>query len=516
MSVKPHNWIYLILFFITLSACYLPALTGHYIHHDDVFFWERSPQTYSPHAMFQTLLALGRYLSAYMATALGWIVVTVKDLNSVRWLSLLQIVLSAWFMFLCLCRHVDGRVKAFLVCFLIFVLPPFQVLVGYAQCAPLSSAVLFATISICLADQISIERALVKRIVCKRTLLAILLLMASYATYASAATFYWAVAAFIVLLNQRASYQALRHRVMNVCVVGMAALLGYVLVLNVTKTYFQKYTHGIYSPYMFTTDYMGKLKWFVAEPLVNTLNLWNIYPNLFVAFFALSVILGAWIYCFALEGDREEGGNENFVVRRSFFMAMVLGFIMVQSFLPNLVSVPNVAFYRVCVGLTSFMAFLFVWAMVQWVSIFPSSLRDKIYVGLLFLLCLYGGISAYGNLLNYIVRPNQAELEYVKEIVRGIDLTKYDQIHVLRPDEKAMKKRYDEFGHLTFGSPAQTRLFMDAVIRENQKDGIVDTDRFVFSVNAKHPDQSFEESTLVIDMTKVFNPKGEFSYLFMK
>jgi len=515
LSSKNH-WQYFFIIVLSLFICYLPALVGSYVHHDDVYFWLRDNQSFSQHPMSHLMFAMGRFLGAYLVTAQGFLVTKVVDLNLIRLLSILQISLSAWIIFLFLSKQNESKLKAYLICMLIFTLPPFQIMAAYAAIAFLSTSILLSTLAAYLTLQTPIDSSLTKRLLNKQLLLSILLLISSYSIYSSTAPFYWI---FVILslfaLPKDKSYAEIKQSMWNLFYVGLSATAGYALILKLSKGLLLKATRGMHNPYVMTTDYYQKILWFFKEPLVNALNFWNIHPNnsltLLSLFFILCPLLA--VLFFAGKKDKgEEGGR--LLVRPPMFKFFIICLTLILSFLPNLINIGYVAYYRCLAGLMSCIVILFIWSLQKWLQLLPSSTRDKIFIPCLILICLYGGFKAFTNISNFIVRPNHFELEITKNILDRSDLNKFKKIHILHPELNNLRQRYDEFGNFTTQYLNNTKLFIKCALREIKREGGLDLEKLRYAISPPLDNYFFKSSTLVIDLTKTLNPNGPFDYLF--
>ena len=102
----------------------------------------------------------------------------------------------------------------------------------------------------------------------------------SFLTYQTSGMFYWVMAAFCLFSKDRLNPVSLRHRMIDFFGIGISTMLFYAVILKVfCQPHYSRYLTGLYDPYAWTTDYWGKLVWFIHVPLYNAVNLWNILPS---------------------------------------------------------------------------------------------------------------------------------------------------------------------------------------------------------------------------------------------
>jgi hypothetical protein len=198
---------------------------------------------------------------------------------------------------------------------------------------------------------------------------------------------------------------------------------------------------------------LAKALWFIHEPLVNALNLWNLVPkisiSLFITVFTLSGLL------LFLPGKLLERGGK-------FLLALAL---VPLSYLPNLLVQEDGATYRTQVGLTSLLALYASFALLGWLSfalkanILQDALRKRqwsprrlqLRLAATFLIggVLLGSVLAANNVTTYFVVPQAKELSIMASQLNSAALAQATSIYIIgctADDSLAPVVRYDEFG----------------------------------------------------------------------
>jgi hypothetical protein len=158
------------------------------------------------------------------------------------------------------------------------------------------------------------------------------------------------------------------------------------------------------------------------------------------------MVFGGAVYLFKIVSDRRVSPRiflKNLGANVFFILSLVL-----LSFLPNLLAPGYAAFYRCSLALTPMIFLIFLWALLQLITLFPRAVRRHVVMLFLAGLMGYGVFQAYDNILQYRIIPSQNELAYIKKQLRRQDLYQFQRVHLIRPDPKMYEafRRYDEFG----------------------------------------------------------------------
>jgi len=358
-----------------------------------------------------------------------------------------------------------------------------------------------------------------------------ILFVAALSTYQPGAMFYWSVFGFWILFSKQLSW---RENIVKMGVLFSSTFLGfgiYAGILQLTKKYFLQFNLFSYNPYVFSTNYLAKIQWFFTEPIVNILNLWNIFPKIFyTVFLLLFLVLGCVIAAWRLTGDVKKIFSKETILRACVFIVLVF-----LSSLPNLVTTSDMSLYRCYMALSALVIFLFAW--VLWHMTLPF--REKnVFSILLVLLSVFGMTQAYQTILQYRVVPSRQETAFFLDAVKNKNLNDYQRVYVVLPDEQVFKNRGDEYGNLTtFYSHDIIGMFTCAIKELSQKalvvymmlidektNQVMYVFREVRNKNNKYAyrvviesglqqktEADFSEPTLVIDMTR-FQLKPESLY----
>ena len=514
MTILKKNTLLFICLLITLCITYWPALVMPYVYHDEFRFWERIPGSLAVHSLYYYLFAFGRFLGATILTIVGWLVNNVTDLNMIRFITLMQLGLCGLFLMVWWHKYFVNPINSFLATIIILTLPPFQSIAMYAPNCIIATAILLSLWAAVRTSQISLTEPWERRIISPSAILSILFLFFALSIYASAATFYWIIVAIVILSNQAESQNNFKNQLINFFSIGTIALVIYALILKLFKSIVIPHTFGMYNPYVLTTDVLGRLKWFMREPLVNALNLWNIFPKTSYAIIAFIFILSGGLISIrdVIKHYRNGKKGENFV--RRFLNLFLFLLLLILSFLPNLLASGEAPFYRCSTALTSIILLTLLWAIQQWLSVFPKPSQPFILTFILFIGFIYGVLQAQKTVLYDRVIPSSIEFNYIKHIFKKTDLNQYKQIYFIRPQLFNLKYRYDEFAAPSTHFPQDSVGITLCVARELGKENQVYSNRMKITSATYPPTESdLKESTLIIDMTKLFNSSRILQYL---
>lgn len=472
-----------IFFFLALS--HRAALLGYYVLHDDLFFWEKPPHSFAQHPLHDISAAMGRAGGAYILTLAGWMVNVVSDLNLLRVFSLAQLSASALLCFICLKKQFPYKFVALLISAVIFTLPPFQVMVFWTGACFHSTAVLLASLAGFLICRLPLNRPVKRNFTAKYFILAAVLLFCAISTYASAATFYWALCALVIYSLRKEGYVFLKRTAFHFFAAGAIAHIAYAILLQIMKQGSIALVRGMHNPYRVNTDYFAKLEWFFSEPLVNTLNFWNIFPSKIIAF---AVLLFMAVPIIFVIGDGEKkfqrSSPKRNAVRRELFTVFVFIALVPLSYLPNLVSVGESPYYRCLAGLMPLFLVMFLWALTIYFEMLPQKVFKRSLTAILIISCLYASYQANATVYIHRAAPSQRELTFLIKRLQQADMDKVEEIAVISKKDQSQKIRYDEYGVLTHPISRCIRLMVKCALREIGKEDaltgktvrIVDTD----------------------------------------
>jgi hypothetical protein len=215
-------------FFTVLLLIYLPVFSGNYAHHDDYGFWDWDRQEVNSFTEYfnircKEFIYAGRFLTAGLHLVYYTFIHSLRDLHILRFISLLNISLCAGIFYFWTKDYLKHPLDAFLFTIIIFILPPFQVIIWYAWMSSISQALLFACLG-CVCAKQSIAPAISPRRKLKYTLSAILLLFCSLMTYQTAAMFYWVMVALYMITQPRGSLKQDYKRLLYLVNIGLGSI----------------------------------------------------------------------------------------------------------------------------------------------------------------------------------------------------------------------------------------------------------------------------------------------------
>ena len=423
------------LFAAILLVIYSPTLCFNYIFHDDVFFWFMADEHGQEH-MTASTLAMGRYGSYVLVNIENWLVHRAADLQVLRFVALLGLSACAYLCHRILCRWGWRVLDAFLTSALVFTLPGVHSYMFWGR----STLLVFAAVLACMAFKLVQNN--------KPVLIPALLLALAISIYPGLAMFYWALVGAAVLFTEQ--------KTARLFAAGIAGVLAYASTVPIVKFL---YTHfspesiaqlGPYNPYQLSVDIPGKIRWLFGEPLNNTLNLWNIFPNIYVsAAVAVFVVSTLWVF----KPPRR-------------FLQLIPVFLL--GFLPNLIASINVASYRNLFVLEVLAVFVLIWCVQAWlVRLWPQN-AARLLTMLLAMALTGGAATTFSNILYHRVLPSAMEWKAFTSMSKVVRFQGTDRVLILLPDHQADKERYDEYGVLSTHYYNDIYLFLYAALHETR------------------------------------------------
>lgn len=521
-----QNFVFFCLFLIFLCLAFWPAISSNYVYHDDALFFLKTPTRLEAPGAF-TNLRNGRFIGSHLYIGIGFLINSVNDLKSVRLLGVMIIALCAFLFFLWLRKKSFSNINSFLISLSAFTLPSFQVAASQTAMTYQPLAILFAVGAFFAAYRISVSGKIVSRILNRWFALSGFLFFCGLITYKPTIMFYWTMAGCIVLFARNENIPEIKDRLINLSLPTFASMGIYAFVLQLIKPLFPRPELLGYNSYNVSFDFVGKIIWFFKEPFFNSLNLWNIFPSKIFAILFLLLVFSAAI----LKILRKEKAQRSTLVKKGAVLCLFLGALVFLSFLPNMIYSGNISYYR-CTGPLAVLIFLvFIWSSKVWID-FISRNNKNIFTGFLVVVSIFGIILAHQTILKYRALPSQKEFEFVLSQIQRADINQYRRIYFIRPEEKNLKKRGDEFGSLTTVYGHDIIGLVSCVLREIAKGQIeilhirihhkTKTVLFIFravqdkakrmkyeimidSGTISEMPKHFSEKTLVIDMRKFEN-----------
>lgn len=492
------NLLQFLLILLGLSSAYAPAIYGYYAHHDDYFYWIMKPGW--KHPQFDFIMSMGRFTGVFLQCWAGWLINSIADLSLLRVISMFNLCLCALGLSLWMRPLFPKPLHAYLLSIMIFTLPPFQAIVGWATCTYASFAVLLATLAGLLTAQIQPVKS-AKLFSNPSAVFSVFCFLGAISIYQPAAMFYWTLPAILVCLGHPAYSKAqIKQQITHFLIIGITTLILYAFFLQFIKGhYLTTLGKDMYNPYAMSMDIKSKILWFINEPLINALNLWTIFPQVNYAICALVLILGT-IIC-KIEMNYLNGKDSGDFLRS---IVLILGFL-VLGFLPNLINIGFASFYRCLPALATIVLIIFVWVIREWLLTAPSRWRPTVLSIFLFIGSLSGISQAHINIQLYRNLPSYLEIAYLKDILNP-DLAPYKKIHIVRPAQDFRSRYfypgvYDEFANLTAYGPQDMVMMLKAMFWELGKPE--EFENFFPHITSSINNKSVDDSTLLVDLRKI-------------
>ncbi len=423
---------YIAVLLLIYSVCY----TIPYGFSDD-YYLLYGADTRNFGAQFANSVENGRPIQAYLYKLTFSALHGVTSLAYLRMIGIVGIALCAWALFLTL-RHAGMNYwPALFLPVIIVSLPTYQVFAAWAVCAYFPYSALLAGGALLL-----VERAYLVRFSKSCWLLialATLMLLASLLVYQPSATMYWFFAAVLLLVRRL----SLCETWMRFAFYFGAALPGFVLAYNSLRIIplLLLGRNVVTGRGTLAPDILLKVVWFIAQPLVNALNLTNIDVSYFTA---------AVVGIFTLIGIGFYFGG---VVSNRLLKQLLALLLMPLCYLPNLVVADDWASYRTLLALGPLIALYFVLAVIGFISLMDYvSLAQWKATAIAFTLgffAVYSSMSAASNVTLEFALPQYAELQLVRSQLKPVMQRHPQSIYFISPtkaDSIAPVVRYDEFG----------------------------------------------------------------------
>lgn len=438
-------------FLLALGFIYSPALVGYHVHHDDYWIWGWDRAGIRSFPAFGALTFSGRFLAAVLQGVYFSIVETVFDLNKLRMINLVYLSLCSFGCFWLLRRKFLNDLNAFLFTIMVFALPTFQVTVSGAYTILVATGILMAGLAGFIVVARLMDRSFRQIIKSSTLYLCLGLLIGSLMIYQPAGMLFWVVGVLAFLNLREEPMKRLRSPAFNFFGIGAAAMVIYFIILFLYKALWGKGQHcdyGAYDPFNFVLSPIGKLSWFFCGPLVNALNLWNVFPTITqtVLTFTFIGLTYAVFILRCLFYERHLSRREQ--IKRILGAVLIPSALVFLSYLPNLLSGYDRPWYQCSLALSPIVLLGLLVALRYWIAFFPQPLQRRVLTSILIIGCLTAGYKANTNIYKYRVLPDRLELEFVKTKLWEVDLSKYKafMVKLAAPDIFAPHAHYHEFG----------------------------------------------------------------------
>lgn len=451
-----------LLFFLLASAlllCYSPALFTKYAFSDDYANLERVQKLkffgYLKHEIKVHLAHVRFFLSILKATFFS-IARDIQSLAILRFFSILGIALIAWFFHLTM-RSMGWPVRESLpLAYLICVMPPFQVYVGWATLCSLPIAALMAVLAAWKAKRFAESSGSLEDLKSKwkSALWAVLLLFFSLNLYQPLAMFYWVIVA-VQLFSRESKAAVLYKRFILYGLISVASLLLSLAVFQITSALNPIQLRRT----LIVEEYWEKLQWFFTGPLAGSFSLVFLREMPVWPYAAMILtLLGLFL---RVQGKLAERGAK---------VALAI-FILPLVFLPNLLTIVNATCQRTMASLTALVVFYCFLAIQGYAKGLSASRKipRTFGHGILLILALCSGLMASRNVNSGFAYPQHLELSLLRSKLVEADWTQARSIYFIPPassDSVAPFVYSDEFGSVSLSKKWVMRPAIFLLLKE--------------------------------------------------
>ncbi len=287
-----------------------------------------------------------------------------------------------------------------------------------------------------------------------RLALACLVLVVAMLTYQPCAMFVWFFVALAAATSKEDPGVLIKRLVPITLVAVLCCAVGYVAY----KIGVSGYRAPSEAQNVVTKHPVGKVTWFLTEPLMNALNLNWIEPRAWRAVLSGALII-AGLPLF-IEGS----------LRKKLVVLGILILLVPLSYLPNLMGQASQACYRTQVALTTLVAlylFLALHGLVNKLITGSAGMRGCAMGIIVFVWALLSGLLASHNVVSYFVEPQSVEYRLVKDQLSKLGPNPqtiwYIRSHT---DDGLTLVRYDEFGTPSSSTPWVADGMVNCALRE--------------------------------------------------
>ncbi|MGE9550431.1 hypothetical protein ACQPT2_04230 [Erwinia amylovora] len=419
---------------LLLSIFYSPVYLSNYAFSDDWTYLYAS--SIDPYSIFKWDVLSGRPLYGVLRYLCSHLISSTDSLIFLRLFSVFSlIVLSCYFYKFASDRNiVEDKKKRLVFSLLLCLLPSFQVFNAWTVCFPYVTSILLSGLSY---STLSKAKGFVE------ILLSAFLLIASFAIYQPTAMCFL----FFAFMDICLSHHKLRKKELlsNFLMISFGMFTALILSKLIPL---QIYNISLARTDI-TLDLIGKAKWFITEPLKNSV------CNFDTGRKFLYIILSLLIMWVAIR--KINNGNK-------IKAYLAIAFIFVSS-APNLLVSESWAAYRTISASSLITTSLFLLGLFNLIDKIKFS--NFIYI----ILPVVAGILAINNIRDGFSVPQQKEYELLNTAInRMIKKDFTGKVYYRLSNENlpkiAKSTKYDEFGALSLGMP-WTFAGMAAAVRKN-------------------------------------------------
>ncbi len=536
MGKWPRRLFIVFLFLICILCVYSPTLTTTYLYHDDVNFFLQTPTQKTPKS-FHLSLAIGRFIGAPIYAGYSWLIESIDDLKRIRFMSLLQFAAIGGIFFNLTRPLLKHSMLRFNTALMILFLPSFQVLATQAGYAFQTTGVLLSLLAIFTVSRLDADKSFFKSVVSVNGLIGCSLLILAIATHPSTSMFYWSGLGIVLLGDLRQGRDHWIRRNSILLTIGCLGMVLYAVGLKISRTINPPGDYGIYDPHSISTNIGSKLQWFIAEPFVNASNFYDIFPSVTVSLLvSVFILLAGCVGSIRLFRRLSSLPNSRPLLQIGMAVGLPLALI-VLSFSTNLLAVGDAPFYRCIIALSALLLVYVITGVELMIRSIKLPHTAKLIAALSLIAVIVSGLHARQNVIRYRTKPSHVETQHLLSRMSEQPLTLFGRIHLIHPNRKELRNRYDEFGGPTSSFRGDTIGLISAGVIETLSDQLdiyqihydfkthvasyIFTDdtqskkAFRLQITSGTKTEAIHGSvpTLIIDMTSIYQPTGELYYL---
>jgi hypothetical protein len=390
--------------------------------------------------------------------ALGASLRAVRDVTDFRWLRLLTVVVLAA-VALVLFRELRKKgwsdAESAAIALGIALLPGAQITVGWAISWPIALALLFAVLGFVVVEA-QLQRAGPRRVAALAGGGFLYLLAAL--TYQSNAFFVIVPLAALLLVrgeNERLGH--LRWVAAHLAILLASLATAYLL----TQLFFTEGLAPAASRMQLEPELLLKLWWFVRQPLVNSLALFELRDRFDTSlwFWVVAASVGALVALGFRFGARDASHR-----LRWLFCLLVLPFV---AHAVSIAASSQAIGYRTMFSLSGLVLVLLVFALRSVVEV--GRIRPRLQYGVFAALFVFAAWSAHRNAYTLIAEPQNREWELFQAAAQTLRLDADTDVYIVRPgiDDRSTEQIYDdEFGSLSSDADWASKEMFRAAMRE--------------------------------------------------
>ena len=526
MASHKHKNLFVFVVFVFFSfIAYFPAIHGYYLLGDDLNLWTMNAnKDCNSFYAYQYLSDMGRPFFNLLTCAYGNFIDSIFDARYVRGLSICFTALFGYIVYQCLCYTPINRLHSFLLSIAILTLPPYQISVnGIVYQAYIISGLLSVGAFYIALNKWKPSNVWWKSLPNGYVGLSILMLVSALMTHQIRAMFYWTIFGGILFMLNTESWPKWRGKIyylftINLIAIGIYFVYAKLNFLFNAKVITQTTQHAI----ILSSNIIEKLEWFMSVSLIASLNLWQLSPNAYTAWWGATIILAGLVVVLIRHFtiSTKQPWHSKAILFNLERTGMLIG-LLVLSYLPALAAAnTNTAAFRTYSTLMPFIVFALYWGAHNCLLVVPDKVRKGVLTSLLAVAAIFGALNSQYNSIYFFNLGLSIELRQILSGLHSADLKNYDRIHIFMNDRSKVLSlsapwsvdsppaQGGEFGYYHGWNEHNVRMMTLAVqpeLPENKRNEfkkLYSPPRKV-SAGFKSDYEPFQDRVLLIDLTKL-------------